>query len=101
MSVRENAYQRFTDKVKAGKLASRLHDFALAKKDDKDYDKVSMTSTQVNAAKILLAKVVPDMKSVEVKGQGEWDGDPNSITTETLAQIILEGRKKKAEVTIN
>jgi hypothetical protein len=93
MAKRENAYQRFCDKVRVGKLAERLHQFALSKPGDEDYEDVKMSNAQVTAARTLLAKVVPDMRSVEVTGQGEWNGDPNSISNETLAQIILDARK--------
>lgn len=93
--VKTNAYNKFIAKVEAGKLAARLHEFALAKKGEEKYDEVQMTNAQVTAARTLLGKVVPDMKSVEVKGQGEWDGDPNSISNAQLAELILEGREKE------
>ncbi len=66
--VKTNAYQKFIRKVEAGQLAGRLHNYAMAKKSDEDYENKFMTNAQVAAANILLKKVVPDMKQVEHTG---------------------------------
>ena len=63
--------QRIADRINAGKIANRLHDHVMTKPGDKDYDKKVMSSTQINAARILLAKVVPDLKQVEFDGKVE------------------------------
>lgn len=53
--------QRVREKIAASMLANRLQDHVAGK--------VDMTATQVQAAKILLAKVVPDLKQVEHTGE--------------------------------
>lgn len=66
-----SAKQRITDKIKASHLTTRLQNHAMTHEGDKDYKKKVMTSTQIQAAKILLAKVVPDLKQVEFDGKVE------------------------------
>lgn len=63
-----SAKQRITDKIKASAITNRLQSFALAKTTDKDYDKKVMSTAQVTAGFRLLAKVVPDLKQIEHKG---------------------------------
>ncbi len=47
-----------------------------------------MTVSQVNAARILLNRVCPALKAVEVTGDMSYHGDPVSIPTEYLFSII-------------
>jgi len=65
---KKSAKQRITDKIKASHITNKLQAFALSSPTDKDYDKVQMTPHQVTAGFRLLAKVVPDLKQIEVKG---------------------------------
>lgn len=51
-------------KIQASQLINRLTDHALA-------DVSIMDASQVNAAKILLNKIIPDLKAVEHSGDAE------------------------------
>ena len=51
--------ERWSEKIKVGQLCDKLQKHVLGEEE--------MTQTQINAARILLGKVMPDMKSVEVK----------------------------------
>lgn len=64
-AYKKSAKQRISERIKAGKIQERLQKFALSNPTDPDYVDVQMTSQQVTAAKILLGKVVPDLKMVE------------------------------------
>jgi hypothetical protein len=55
-------------KIQASQLINRLHDHA--------FGKVDMTPTQVDAAKTLLKKAVPDLASVAHTGA---DGGPLTV----------------------
>lgn len=57
-------------KIQASQLINRLTDHALSSEP-------IMDASQVNAAKILLNKVIPDIKAVELTGK---DGDPVEIS---------------------
>lgn len=72
--------ERNRRKVQVGMIINRLHKCVQGT--------IKMTATQVNAARILLAKAVPDLRSVEVTGTIEYDGNPDSITNQQLATII-------------
>jgi len=67
MAVRKhlNQTQKTRDKIKASQLINRL-----VKHVDGE---VELSATQVNAARILLNKVIPDLKAVEHSG---IDGEP-------------------------
>jgi hypothetical protein len=51
----------WNDKNRVGNLMWRLYQHAIGE--------ITMTSTQIQAAKVYLAKIIPDMKSVEVSGE--------------------------------
>lgn len=53
--------QRVRDKIAAHHLTNRLQAHVMGE--------IDLTATQVQAAKILLAKVVPDLKQVEHTGE--------------------------------
>lgn len=55
------------ERVKAAKLLEALQNHALRMPDSE------MSATQIQAAKILLAKVIPDQKAVEHSGSVEHD----------------------------
>jgi hypothetical protein len=50
-------------KIQVSQLVNRLRDHATGK--------VEMSATQVQAARILLAKTIPDMKAIEHSGEVE------------------------------
>ncbi len=50
-------------KIQAAQIINRLHNHLMGK--------VDMDSAQVSSAKTLLAKVLPDLKAVELSGQGD------------------------------
>ena len=56
-------HDAWKQKIRAGALARRLFDHAQGK--------IEMTQTQINAAKILLNKLTPDLRSKEIKGEME------------------------------
>jgi len=51
--------QKIKDKIDAGKIATKLQNHI------NDPDNTPMAATQINAARILLGKVCPDLKAVE------------------------------------
>lgn len=73
MAARRNLPQtkKTREKIQTTQLVKRLTDHALG-------DVEIMTTSQVNAAKILLNKILPDVKQVEHMGEdggpikGEW-----------------------------
>jgi hypothetical protein len=46
--------------IRASQLLNRLNQFAIGE--------IEMTQAQVNAARIVIGKVVPDLKAIEVRG---------------------------------
>lgn len=61
-TLRPKHSEEIRKKIQASQLINRLTNHALGK--------AKMTTTQVQAAKILLGKAVPDLKALEVTGQG-------------------------------
>jgi len=57
-------------KIKTSQLINRLQDNALSKNE-------ILTRGQIDSIKALLAKTVPDLKSVELRGEG---GGPVAVT---------------------
>ena len=64
------------DRIKITQLINRLTAHALS-------DDPTMNSSQVRAAQILLAKAVPDLKSVEYTGEG---GGPLQVVITRFAE---------------
>lgn len=60
------------EKIQASNLINRLADHIDGK--------TKMTTTQVNAAKVLLNKILPDLKATELTGAGGQDLFPKEIT---------------------
>jgi len=54
---------RTKERIRASQLLNRLNSFANGE--------VELTQAQVNAAKIVIGKVIPDLKSVEVTGNAD------------------------------
>lgn len=61
MAARKNLNhdQRTRERIQTSQLVNRLEDHILSGKE--------MTATQVNAAKVLLGKTLPDLKQLEAK----------------------------------
>ena len=59
----KNQTERTKDLIRSGQLLKVLMNHALSDSGDK------MTASQVQAAKILLAKTNPDLRAVEVKAE--------------------------------
>ena len=72
--------ERTRDKIKATQLVNRLNKIAMGE--------VDACPTQVNAAKALLNKVLPDLKSTELVGTLAITKDPKELTDEQLAAYI-------------
>ena len=70
------------ERIRAGVIMDRLLKHVAGE--------VDMTNTQVNAAKILLSKVVPDLARTELSGEG---GGP--IKTESILGWIPEAMKRR------
>lgn len=66
-----SAKERISERIKAAAITNKLQAFALTDPEDKDYIKKQMTQGQVTAARILLSKVVPDLKQTEHTGDIE------------------------------
>jgi hypothetical protein len=64
----KSAKERISERIKASAISRRLQEFALAEPLDDDYLNKQMTQPQVTAARILLSKVVPDLKQTEHTG---------------------------------
>jgi hypothetical protein len=78
--------QQIQERIQAGKIVGRLQRHVLA--DPEKNPELIMTVSQVNAARILLNRVIPALKAVEVTGDMSYHGDPASIPTEYLFSII-------------
>ena len=87
-SHKPSANNRVSQRIQAGKLARRLEAFALVKPEDADFDEKSMTQGQVAAARILLAKTVPDRKQVEQTIRDERVKTRKEIDDALVAQGI-------------
>ena len=66
--VNPEADKRHRQSIQTSKLVNRLGRFALSHKSDPDHDDVHMTRDQIQAAKVLLAKTLPDLSAVEQSG---------------------------------
>lgn len=62
--------------IQASQLINRLNSHALGE--------VEMTQSQVNAAKIVIGKVIPDLKSIELSG----DADNPIAYSEVVRTIV-------------
>lgn len=62
-------------KIQASQLLNRLESFANGK--------IRMSSAQVHAAKVVIGKAIPDLKSIEHKGE---DGGP--IQHKIIVEIV-------------
>jgi hypothetical protein len=77
MAARKNKIlhaEKTKDLIRASQLLNRLNSFAVGK--------IEMSRAQVAAAEIVIRKVVPDLKAVELTGNG-----PNN---EIVQKIVVE-----------
>lgn len=63
-------------KIQASQLVNRLSDHVLGK--------VELTATQVQAARVLLAKTLPDLTAVEMSG------DPDSPVNHRIEMVVVD-----------
>lgn len=56
---------RTRDRIRASQLLNRLTSFANAE--------IEMSQAQVNAARIVIGKAIPDLKALEISGPGGGD----------------------------
>ena len=52
-----------------------------------------MSSSQIQAARILLNKVLPDLKAVEVASEASYSGDLKSISNAYLLELLEAGKE--------
>jgi hypothetical protein len=80
MPTRKNTRidQKTRDKIQASQIVNRLNKHILADED-------IMTVSQVNAARVLLNKILPDLKSVEVVDEDGNNALPKAITINVVS----------------
>ena len=79
--------QRARERITGSKVLTRLIDHVEGK--------IELSNSQVNAARILLAKVLPDLKSTEVQARIEAVSTVR-LTDEQLMAIAAGGLKREA-----
>ena len=95
--MKRTAYpQKARDRIKAGMIRKRLQEFIEAKPSDDGYDDKVMTTAQVAAARILLSKVMPDLKQEEHTGTVEFK-HTQELTRDELLHIAAAGRTRDSE----
>ena len=85
----KSSKQRIRERIQAGKIVGRLQNHVMA--DPEKNPELIMTATQVNAARILLDRVCPALKTIEVRREMTYNGDAASISNEYLLSIIAGG----------
>ena len=80
--------ERLSTRIKASMIVSRLQRFVDGE--------IEMSAAQVNAARILLNKVLPDLKSLEVNLEPQNMRDIKSIPTSELLAIV-EGKAQRLD----
>jgi hypothetical protein len=70
-------------KIQVSNLLNRLHKYALGELTDED-----ISSTRLNAIKLLLSKALPDLSSVELTGDKD---NPVHIISEIKRTIVDPG----------
>ena len=73
------------ERIKVGEIMNRLNRHV--------YGKVEMSTTQIAAAKLLLSKVAPDLRAIEISGSLEYRS-AEELTDNELADIATAGRKR-------
>lgn len=82
---------RVRERVQTSKIVNMMHEHLLSEDPNK---RGQMTSNDIQIAKILLAKTVPDLKAMEVQ---QSDGsDAKTITNQQLVDVI-EGQARRID----
>ena len=76
---------RVSERIKTSMIVERLQECALGE--------IEMTATQLQAARILLNKVLPDLKAIEVASESKYSNDLKSISNAHLLEIIASGKE--------
>ena len=67
-TLRPKHQDEIREKIQVSQLINRVQDYALGKLDD-----TQVSSNRLNAIKLLLAKTLPDLSSVEMTGKDGKD----------------------------
>jgi hypothetical protein len=70
------------DRIRIGELMDRLQRHA--------FDECEMSRTQISAAKLLLSKVAPDLRSIEHGGEVNHNVDVSERTAGNIAKAIAK-----------
>jgi hypothetical protein len=73
---------RLAERINAGQIVRKLVDHI------HDPEKTPLLQTQLNAARILLNKCMPDVQSISIENNNLPTTDPNGITNEQLRTVI-------------
>ena len=57
--------ERMIERIKATKIIKRVNDCALGKEE--------MTQVELNAARLIIGKVLPDLKAIDLKQDGAFE----------------------------
>ena len=76
---------RVSERIKSSMIVDRLHKCLLGE--------IEMSSSQIQAARILLNKVLPDLKAVEVASEASYSGDLKSISNAYLLELLEAGKE--------
>ena len=79
--------QKSRERIKAGMLIDKLQKCALGE--------LELTTSQISASKLLLDKVLPNLKAVEFTETNLMKKDVRELTDEELNMIIWEGLGEK------
>jgi hypothetical protein len=83
--------QRLSDRIQTGKIVKRLQSFVFC--DPETEPEKLMTSTRIQVARILLNKVLPDLKAVEVAMEANYSNDLKSISNAHLLEFLESGKE--------
>lgn len=86
MAARKRAFhsEQVRERIQASQLINRLRDNALAEKE-------LMTASQVQSARILLNKSLPDLQSIQ------HSGDADRPIIQEIRQVVVETRHSDSE----
>jgi len=75
--ARVEKQKAWTDAIETTKLVRRLGDHA--------FNRIEMTQTQIQAARILLGKTIPDLKAIEHSGEID-----QNLRVEGVRRIVIK-----------
>ena len=85
--------QRVRERIDTTMVIDRLHGFVSCDTSDPENKPLLMTAAQVNAARVLLNKTVPDLKAMEVTDSREVK-DITHVSLNNMLDVI-EGQAKQ------